>query len=126
GSNAVVVKGVEAGATVVGVPGRVVSPKKTTSSEEQQRAETAKKLGFDAYGATSDAPDPVANAINSLLDHVHVMDGKMASMCEAIKRLDVEFNDEKLPNLENCSINPSDAPPQASSSSTGENQETER
>ena len=110
GSNAVVVKDILTGATVVGVPGRVVTASKPDTGEEQRRAATAKKLGFDAYGATSDAPDPVANAINSLLDHVHKMDSKMESMCESIKRLDAEFSDEQLPDLENCSINPSDQP----------------
>jgi serine O-acetyltransferase len=112
GSNAVVVKDVEAGATVVGVPGRMsrASAKKVTSTEEKRRHATAKKLGFDAYGATSDAPDPVANAINSLLDHVHVMDSKMTAMCESIKRLDAEFNDVQLPNLGDCGIDSSDEP----------------
>ena len=110
GSNAVVVKDILPGATVVGVPGRVVTASKPESGEEQRRAATAKKLGFDAYGATSDAPDPVANAINSLLDHVHVMDTKMELMGESIKRLDAEYSDVQLPDLENCSINPSDQP----------------
>jgi len=106
GSNAVVVKDVPAGATVVGVPGRVVAPlDDDKSSDDKRRHATAKKLGFDAYGATSDAPDPVANAINSILDHVHVMDSKMESMCESIKRLDAEFNDIQLPELEGCGIN---------------------
>jgi serine O-acetyltransferase len=106
GSNAVVVKDVPAGATVVGVPGRVVAPlSDDKSSDDKRRHATAKKLGFDAYGATSDAPDPVANAINSILDHVHVMDNKMESMCESIKRLDAEFNDIQLPELEGCGIN---------------------
>ena len=108
GSNAVVVKDVSAGATVVGVPGRVVAaPSDDKTSDDKRRHATAKKLGFDAYGATSDAPDPVANAINSILDHVHVMDSKMESMCESIKRLDAEFNDVKLPELEECGINES-------------------
>ncbi len=121
GSNAVVVKDVAAGATVVGVPGRVVTISKSTSSETQQRAATAKKLGFDAYGATSDAPDPVVNAINSLLDHVHIMDEKMASMCESIKRLDAEFNDVQLPDLEDCSIDSGDAPSDSPNRSLGDN-----
>jgi serine O-acetyltransferase len=103
GSNAVVVKDVAPGATVVGVPGRVVTPS-ASSQEDQRRHATAKKLGFDAYGATRDAPDPIANAINSILDHVHVMDSKMESMCESIKRLDAEFNDVQLPGLGNCGI----------------------
>jgi serine O-acetyltransferase len=119
GSNAVVVKGVSAGATVVGVPGRVVKATQPTSSEEQRRVATAKKLGFDAYGATSDAPDPVANAINSLLDHVHVMDSKMESMCESIKRLDAEFNDVKLPDLGNCGLAPDDNPGEAADEHVG-------
>jgi len=112
GSNAVVVKEVPEGATVVGVPGRVVAAKAkpVLSSDEKRRHATAKKLGFDAYGATSDAPDPVANAINSLLDHVHVMDTKMASMCESIQRLDASFNDVELPDLGDCGIDSSDEP----------------
>ena len=107
GSNAVVAKNVSAGATVVGVPGRVVVASADKSSDDRRRHATAKKLGFDAYGATSDAPDPVANAINSLLDHVHVMDNKMESMCESIKRLDAGFNDIQLPELEGCGIDDS-------------------
>jgi len=104
GSNAVVVKDVPAGGTVVGVPGRVVSKSDSTEADKRRHA-TAKKLGFDAYGATADAPDPVANAINSLLDHVHVMDEKMNAMCQVIRKLDKEFNDIELPELEECGIN---------------------
>ena len=43
-------------------------------------------MGFDAYGATSDAPDPVAHAINCMLDHVHVLETKMQRMCERCVR----------------------------------------
>ncbi|WP_455198862.1 hypothetical protein, partial [Kaarinaea lacus] len=62
------------------------------------------KMGFDAYGVTSDAPDPVANAINSILDHVHLVDTRIEAMCQSIKRLDAEFKDIQLPDLENCEI----------------------
>jgi len=106
GSNAVVVKDVPDGATVVGVPGRIVGVNRPV--EAKQRHATAKKMGFDAYGATSDAPDPVANAINSILDHVHGMDGKMDAMCRSIKRLDAEFSDVQVPELENCGIDSGD------------------
>jgi len=110
GSNAVVIKEVPPGATVVGVPGQVVKAKvkQAASSEDKRRHATAKKLGFDAYGATSDAPDPVAHAINSLLDHVHVMDSKMTAMCDSIKQLDAGFNDVRLPDLGDCGIGKSD------------------
>jgi serine O-acetyltransferase len=93
---------VPAGATVVGVPGRIVNP--VPSEVERRRHATAQKLGFDAYGATSDAPDPVANAINSILDHVHGIDSRLDSMCAAIRQLDAEFKDVKLPELGDCGL----------------------
>ena len=73
GSNAVVVKSVPPAATVVGIPGRIIEPQRRLPQAER-RADTAKRIGFDAYGATRDTPDPVANAINRMLDHIHVMD----------------------------------------------------
>jgi serine O-acetyltransferase len=106
GSNAVVVKDVPERATVVGVPGRIVGADRP--SEDKQRHATAKKMGFDAYGATSDAPDPVANAINSILDHVHGMDAKMDAMCQSVKRLDAEFSDIQVPDLGDCGIDAGD------------------
>jgi serine O-acetyltransferase len=102
GSNAVVVKDVPTGATVVGVPGKLINPKQ--QEEAGHRAEIAKKIGFDAYGATKDAPDPVAQAINCMLDHMHVMDKKMQSMCEAMKRMGVTETENDLPTLDSCEI----------------------
>jgi len=102
GSNAVVVKDVPAGATVVGVPGKLIN--QTRSGTTGHREAIAKKIGFDAYGATKDAPDPVAHAINCMLDHMHVMDKKMQGMCEALRRLGVEPDKELLPDLASCEI----------------------
>ena len=97
GSNAVVIKDVPEGATVIGVPGRVIEQKAT--DKDHQRAQTAKKMGFDAYGVAQDAPDPVATAINCMLDHIHVMDEKMDRMCKALKALDAELDDIQIPKL---------------------------
>ncbi|MDH5445793.1 MAG: serine O-acetyltransferase [Gammaproteobacteria bacterium] len=106
GSNAVVVKSVPAGATVVGIPGRVVQAVIDTESEHHKRRKAfAEKIGFDAYGTSADMPDPVANAIDALLDHVHVMDSQMENMCQAIKHLGAELPDYKLPDLGPCEIN---------------------
>jgi len=77
GSNAVVVKDVPAGASVVGVPGHVVTEKK---ERERQREEMALRIGFEAYGQTRDMPDPVANAIDSLLDHIHALEQRLDAM----------------------------------------------
>jgi len=59
GSNAVVVADVPAGATVVGIPAKVVVPKAETSD-------------FLPYGTPrGDIPDPVARALSGLLEQVH-------------------------------------------------------
>ncbi len=102
GSNAVVVKEVPPGATVVGVPGKLITPQR--KEEGGHREAIAKKIGFDAYGATKDAPDPVAQAINCMLDHMHVMDKKMQSMCEAMKRMGIDETVGDLPDLDSCEI----------------------
>jgi len=69
------------------------------SDKENQRRKTAKKMGFDAYGVVQDAPDPVATAINCMLDHIHVMDEKMERMCKSLKALDAELDDIQIPKL---------------------------
>lgn len=96
GSNAVVVKNVPDGATVTGIPGRVVTPRK---QQEKHREEIAEKLGFDAYGATQDMPDPVANAVNRMLDHIHLMDQRMDKLCQELQRLGGELEMKPLPEL---------------------------
>ena len=100
GSNAVVLKPVPENATVVGVPGRMISPPKATDEKHAQRQAMAQRIGFDAYGLTRDMPDPVAHAINCILDHLHATDHKLESMGESLGRLDTAFHDdEKLPEL---------------------------
>lgn len=54
GSNAVVLKAVPPGATVVGIPAREVVQQPAKSSE------------FCAYGSSGDLPDPIARALDSL------------------------------------------------------------
>ncbi len=102
GSNAVVVQSVPAGSTVVGVPGRLIEA--AHGKDYAHRKKIADKMGFDAYGAARDAPDPVAHAINCMLDHIHVMDQRMQAMSEAFKRIDAEQPDLDLPSLDACEI----------------------
>ena len=101
GSNAVVLKDVSEGMTVVGVPGRLVRP---PGEPDARRQAIAKKMGFDAYGTTKDMPDPVANAINGMLDHMHVMDARLEEMCRGLKNLGAEIGDLDLPDLESCTL----------------------
>jgi serine O-acetyltransferase len=104
GSNAVVLKDVPAGSTVVGVPGRVVTIKAQAEPDSRRQA-IAKKMGFDAYGATRDMPDPVATAINGILDHIHVMDERLEQMCRELRSLGAELDELHMPDLGPCELN---------------------
>jgi len=105
GSNAVVLKDVPAESTVVGVPGRVIATQPAVPSEQNKNVEAmAKKLGFDAYGMQKHMPDPVANAINAMLEHIHKVDKKMEEMCGAIKSLGYEIADLQIDDLGPCEI----------------------
>lgn len=101
GSNSVVVKDVPQGATVVGIPGRIVMPVSPQASEKNgQREKIARKYGFDAYAVALDNPDPVANAIGLMLDHVHLIDTKVEDMCKAINEMGGNVCGKSLPTLE--------------------------
>jgi serine O-acetyltransferase len=86
GSNAVVVKAVPPGVTVTGIPGRIVERSKPQAVEAHREA-LAQKMGFDAYGMSRDMPDPVANAINGMLDHIHELDQRMEEMRSVVKQM---------------------------------------
>jgi serine O-acetyltransferase len=103
GSNAVVVKDVPEEATAVGVPGRIIQKSMEHEVDERRQA-IARKMGFDAYGTTKDMHDPVAKAINGMLDHIHAMDERMEGMCKAMKQLGAELSEKELPTLDSCEI----------------------
>ena len=85
GCNAVVVKDVPAGATVVGVPGHVVV-KKTDEDRSAQREAMAKKIGFEAYAERKDMPDPIQNALDTILDHMHKVDEEITELKDRLKK----------------------------------------
>ncbi|MCP1602342.1 serine O-acetyltransferase [Pseudomonas delhiensis] len=97
GSNAVVTKEVPPGATVVGIPGRIIM--KDDAEQQAKRQAMAEKLGFDAYGVSQDMPDPVARAIGQLLDHLQAVDGRLEGMCQALTALGSDYCAKKLPEL---------------------------
>ncbi|AHG42288.1 serine O-acetyltransferase [Pseudomonas syringae CC1557] len=97
GSNAVVTKAVPAGATAVGIPGRIIV--KLDDETEARRKAMAEKLGFDAYGISGDMPDPVARAIGQLLDHLQAVDGRLEGMCDALGKLGSDYCAKELPEL---------------------------
>ena len=90
GSNAVVTKAVPAGATAVGNPARIIKKKEERVQGDEHRKIIAEKMGFDAYGV-SEMPDPVAHSIAKMLDHMHLMDQRMNTMCKALKRIEPTY-----------------------------------
>ncbi|WP_416305407.1 serine O-acetyltransferase [Neptunicella sp. SCSIO 80796] len=98
GSNSVVVKDVPDDATVIGIPGRIVSNVQD-KTKTNKREQIARQYGFDAYAVSPDNPDPVANAIGTMLDHVHLIDTKVADMCKAINDMGGHVCDKSLPSL---------------------------
>ena len=87
GSNAVVVKDVPPGATVVGVPGQILRP---TDDRGLTRQATARRIGFDAYGTAQDMPDPVAQAVDRLLDHIHALEQRIDALQESVNEVRIE------------------------------------
>ncbi|WP_084004375.1 serine O-acetyltransferase [Terasakiispira papahanaumokuakeensis] len=104
GSNAVVTKEVPPGATLVGIPARIVK-RADPDQEEKPTYDPAKrqaiqdKFGFDAYGVSEEMPDPVAKSIRGLLDHMHAVDGRLNQICGALNRLDNSFRSHAMPEL---------------------------
>ncbi|WP_415880328.1 serine O-acetyltransferase [Methylomonas sp. TEB] len=102
GSNSVVVKSVPMGVTVVGIPAHIVDPK--AKQEKARRDAMAQKMGFDAYGATGDMPDPIANAINLMLDHIHQLDKQIADMQQVLNDADINCHRQAMSALDDCEI----------------------
>lgn len=104
GSNAVVTKEVPAGATVVGIPGKIVKRadpdmEEALDIDPTRREAICQKFGFDAYGVSQDMPDPVARSMQAMLDHMHAVDERIERMCSTLRKLDANYRDGQLPAL---------------------------
>ncbi len=94
GSNSVVVKDVPKGATVVGIPGHVVR------QVDHKRAAIARRIGFDAYGQSEHVEDPVAHAVDCILDHLQAMDKRTERLLAHLAEAGIDVSDVKLPEIE--------------------------
>jgi len=102
GSNSVVLKPVPAGATIVGIPGHIVGGKAEKTKFVMD--EIAGKMDFDPYGQKADMPDPVAVAINRMLDHINALDKQIETMQQALNVAGIRCQETPLSNLEGCEI----------------------
>jgi serine O-acetyltransferase len=88
GSNAVVVKEVPAGATVVGIPGRIVAE---TSVRQAER--------FAAYAVVQDQDDPYAKAIQSLVEHSQELERALAALTQRLSELEKQAETDARESL---------------------------
>jgi serine O-acetyltransferase len=77
GANSVVVKEVAAGATVVGIPGRVVEDPKREKAER-----------FAAYAVVQEQDDPYAKAIQQLVEHSQELERALAALADKLSRIE--------------------------------------
>jgi serine O-acetyltransferase len=102
GSNSVVVDDVPANATVVGIPGRIIPP--AADAADRQRQVLAAKVGFDGYGLTPNTVDPVAQAMDRMVEHLDLIDQKMKTLSEALEKrgvhVDLELPGPGVSNLQ--------------------------
>jgi len=103
GSNSVVVKDVPQGATVVGIPGKIIT--KSQPNINKKIKNFADKIGFDAYGMNKDMPDPVINAIDCMLAHIQAMDLQIEKVCEVLKTVSEESDLDSIENIDfSCTL----------------------
>lgn len=141
GSNAVVVKSVPEGATMVGDVARMINKKsdssdtvkfketdnKDTHIEQTNNVQTTVKsqpknsnnekntalslddcdkkrlnvddLDFSAYGLNQNSEDPVAEALNKILEHLQQSECRIEELQKAIRKLDPTFTPKKSKQL---------------------------
>ena len=95
GSNAVVVKDVPENATAVGIPARIL---------EEEKAKAAAQIAkFSAYAVGGDDDDPLAKALQGLLEHVSKQDAdlktlknQLAELAENDSEVAAAFSTKKL------------------------------
>jgi serine O-acetyltransferase len=76
GSNSVVVKAVPPGATVVGIPARIVED------------HTAARMAFDAYAVSGSLDDPLNQVLQSIGTKTEDLDGKLAELVRRLEALE--------------------------------------
>jgi len=94
GSNAVVIKEVPAGATVVGIPGRIVEP----GGAEKARTEKAPPH-FAAYGVVPNQEDPYARTLQSLVEHAQDLEQTVSALSEKMRRMEQAAERSKAEQL---------------------------
>jgi serine O-acetyltransferase len=88
GSNAVVIKEVPPGVTVVGVPGRIV----------EGSAKQEEKAAFAAYGVVPGQEDPYLKTLQSLVEHAQELEQSVSALTEKVRRMEQALAEAPKPD----------------------------
>ncbi len=83
GSNSVVVKPVPPGATVVGIPARIVED------------HTAARMAFDAYAVSGNLDDPLNQVLLTIGSKTEDLDGKLAELVRRLEALESKAEEKQ-------------------------------
>jgi serine O-acetyltransferase len=83
GSNSVVVKPVPPGATVVGIPARIVED------------HTAARMAFDAYAVSGNLDDPLNQILQNLGSKTEDLDGRLAQLRDRLQALEGKIEEKQ-------------------------------
>ena len=89
GSNAVVLKEVPAGATVVGIPGRIV----------EESAKAKEQAHFATYGVVPNQEDPYAKTLQSLVERSQELEQALSALTEKMRRMEQAAEGSKAEQL---------------------------
>lgn len=107
GSNAVVIKAVPEGVTMVGDVARAVVKNQNKQNVNVGADEVCQvapndsqsEHSFDAYGLNPDAKDPMMSSMATLLAHVQLQDRQIQKLMQAVAKLDPDFCKENLTSI---------------------------
>jgi serine O-acetyltransferase len=100
GSNAVVLREVPPGATAVGNPARIL-----VREVEAEREHVANRMGFSAYGITTDLNDPLTKALHGLIDQAANQQRQIDQLVAALERQGVVVAGAAQPRVDPATLN---------------------
>ncbi len=94
GPNAVVVKDVAMGTTVVGIPARVAGGEHALNTETGNESDQTKH--FEAYGEVKNLTDPLAVAVESMREHVRTLELELPEMRKSLNNKEKDKISEEI------------------------------
>jgi serine O-acetyltransferase len=100
GSNSVVVKEVNPGATMVGIPAHEVGSKEYNRANGRSADANEEPANFEAYGLKASGHDPVASSIHQLCKQIQVISLHNRQLLQQLSDTGVDIGGLELPEID--------------------------